>query len=117
MVYNSRLAQEAGLWAQACGRAEAFHDAAFKAYFVDGRNISGKEVLLDLMASAGLDAGKGRQVLEQRSFAPAVDRDWALSKKLGLVAAPTFIMGTDRLVGARPYEALERLVTRGGCLT
>ena len=61
MVYNSRLAQEIGLWAQACGQAHQFHDAAFKAYFVDDRNLADKAVILDLVASAGLDVAQAKK--------------------------------------------------------
>lgn len=111
MVYNSRLAQEIGLWARECGRAHQFHDAAFKAYFVDNRNLADKAVILDLAASAGLDAAQAENVIASRSYAGAVDRDWAKARALELVAAPTFFMEDRRLVGAKPYEVLEKMVT------
>lgn len=111
MVYNSRLAQEIGLWAQACDRAHEFHDAAFKAYFVEGRNLADKAVILDLVALAGLDVTQAEDVLSSRSYAGAVDRDWAKARELELVAAPTFFMEDQRLVGAKPYPVLEKMVT------
>jgi len=39
-TYNSRSAQELGLWVEAKGRGEQFHKAAFAAYFVEGKNIT-----------------------------------------------------------------------------
>lgn len=36
MTYNSRLAQELGKWTMTQGKGDAFHHAAFKAYFADG---------------------------------------------------------------------------------
>ncbi len=113
MVYNSRLAQEAGLWAQDCGKGALFQDKAFKAYFVEGRNIAKNEVVMDLMAAAGLDMEQGERVIDLRTYAGRVDLDWEAAGKLELVAAPTFIMGARRLVGARPYEALEKMVAKG----
>lgn len=110
MVYNSRLAQEVGLWAQECGRAHQFHDAAFKAYFVDDRNLADKVVLLDLVAFVGLDVAQAEDVIVSRSYADAVDRDWAKARELELVAAPTFFMQDQRLVGAKPYPVLEKMV-------
>ena len=110
MVYNSRLAQEIGLWAQECGRAHQFHDAAFKAYFVDDRNLANKAVILDLVALAGLDATQAEEVIASRSYAAAVDRDWAKARELELVAAPTFFVEDQRLVGAKPYSVLEKMV-------
>ena len=75
-TYNSRLAQEAGLWAQRLGKGHAFHTAAFKAYFVDGRNLARKEVVMDLIRAAGLDPDAGEKVIDGRTFAKAVDADW-----------------------------------------
>jgi len=112
MTYNSRLAQEVGLWAETKGRGHQFHMEAFKAYFVHGQNIADKEVLLALIKRSGLDPKEGLQIIETRAFSDAVDSDWALSKAKNVTAVPTFFMGTDRLVGAQPYEALEKLVQR-----
>jgi predicted DsbA family dithiol-disulfide isomerase len=112
MIYNSRLAQEIGLWAQNCGKAHQFHDAAFKAYFVDDRNLADKSVILDLAASAGLDVAEAEDIIDSRSYADAVDRDWAKARELELVAAPTFLMKDQRLVGAKPYQILEKMVAQ-----
>jgi predicted DsbA family dithiol-disulfide isomerase len=51
MTYNSRLAQELGSWAETQPGGEAIHDALFKAYFVDGRNIGDPDVPLDVSGS------------------------------------------------------------------
>ena len=110
--YNSRKAQELGLWAETKGQGHAFHDAAFRAYFVDGLNLASKGVLLDLARSVGLDPHDAETVLDNRNFKAAVDADWQAARDQNIPAAPTFIMGSDRLVGARPYEALEKLVQK-----
>ncbi|GAB6146074.1 hypothetical protein JCM12294_35140 [Desulfocicer niacini] len=110
MTYNSRLAQEIGLWAETKKRGHQFHMEAFKAYFAQGRNIADQDVLSDLINRSGLDPEEGMQIIETRAFSDAVDADWALSKAKNITAVPTFFMGTDRLVGAQPYEALKKLV-------
>ena len=53
-IYNSRLAQELGLWSESRNRGCEFHAAAFKAYFVEGRNIAEIPVLVELASSVGL---------------------------------------------------------------
>ena len=50
-TYNSRLAQELGKWAEAQGQGDRFHRAAFRAYFVDGKNIAEIPILVDLYRS------------------------------------------------------------------
>ena len=111
-TYNSRLAQEAGLWAQSLGKGHAFHTAAFQAYFVEGQNLARKEVVMDLVRAAGLDPDAGEKVIDGRTFSKAVDADWDLSRQKQVTAVPTFIMGLEKLVGAQPYPALEKMVSR-----
>jgi predicted DsbA family dithiol-disulfide isomerase len=112
MTYNSRLAQELGKWADTQPDGEAIHDALFRAYFVEARDISRPDVLLAIAAEVGLPQEGARQVLEQRTFKDAVDADWKLSREYGITGVPTFVAGRYGVVGAQPYEALERLVEK-----
>jgi predicted DsbA family dithiol-disulfide isomerase len=110
MTYNSRLAQELGKWADTQPGGEAIHDALFRAYFVEARDISQPGVLLDIVARVGLSVEGAREVLEKRTFKDAVDEDWKLSRQYGITGVPTFVVGRYGVVGAQPYEALEQLV-------
>jgi predicted DsbA family dithiol-disulfide isomerase len=112
MTYNSRLAQELGKWADTQPGGEALHDALFRAYFVEARDISQPAVLLEIAERVGLPPDAAREVLEKRTFKAAVDADWALSRQYGVTGVPTFVAGRHGVVGAQPYEALEELVRR-----
>jgi len=112
-TYNSRLAQELGKWAEANGKGDEFHRSVFHAYFADGRNIAEISTLLDLVNGIGLPPVEAKEVLENRTFQHAVDRDWARSQALGVTAVPTFFMGDQSLVGAQPYLVLEQFVGSG----
>jgi len=114
MTYNSRLAQELGKWADTQPGGEAIHDALFRAYFVEARDISRPAVLLDVVARVGLPVGGAREVLERRTFRDAVDADWELSRRYGVTGVPTFVVGRQGVVGAQPYEVLEQLVLKEG---
>jgi predicted DsbA family dithiol-disulfide isomerase len=109
-TYNSRLAQELGKWADTQPGGEAFHDAMFRAYFVEARDISQPAVLLEIAAQVGLPIEAAREVIEKRTFKEAVDRDWELSRRYGITGVPTFVMGDRGVVGAQPYEVLEQPV-------
>jgi predicted DsbA family dithiol-disulfide isomerase len=112
MTYNSRLAQELGKWADTQPGGEALHDALFRAYFVEARDISQPAVLLEIAGRVGLPVEAAREVLEQRTFKAAIDADWAASRQLGVTGVPTFVAGRYGVVGAQPYEVLEQLVTQ-----
>jgi predicted DsbA family dithiol-disulfide isomerase len=110
MTYNSRLAQELGKWAESQPGGEAIHDALFKAYFVDGKNIGDPDALVEIAQSVGLPADKAREVLEKRTHKAAVDADWEKSRQYGVTGVPTFVHDGRGVVGAQPYEALEGLL-------
>jgi predicted DsbA family dithiol-disulfide isomerase len=112
MTYNSRLAQELGSWAETRPGGEAIHDALFRAYFVDARNIGDPQVLVEIAESVGLPREEAREVLEKRKFKAAVDEDWEKSHRYGVTGVPTFVIGNQGVVGAQPYEVLERLVSQ-----
>ena len=113
-TYNSRLAQELGTWADTQPGGGAIHDALNKAFFVEGLNIGDADVLVKIAESAGLPGDAARAVIEERSFQAAVDADWARSREYGVTGVPTFVAAGTGVVGAQPYEILERLVSRAG---
>jgi predicted DsbA family dithiol-disulfide isomerase len=113
-TYNSRLAQELGKWGDTIEGGEVLHDAFYRGYFVDRRNIGDTDVLLDIVKEQGLPVETAREVLEQRSFSDAVDTDWAKSRQAGVTGVPTFVVGGYSVVGAQPYEVLEQLMGEVG---
>jgi predicted DsbA family dithiol-disulfide isomerase len=109
-TYNSRLAQEVAKWAETKPEGERIHDALFKAYFVDDRNIGDSAVLVDVARSVGLPASEATDVLEERRYRASVDADWAKSREYGVTGVPTFVSGGRGVVGAQPYETLVQLL-------
>jgi len=112
MTYNSRLAQELAKWAETKGKGDEIQGPLFRAFFVDSQNIGKKEVLVEIAKKAGLPPDEAVEVLESRAFKDAVDADWKRSRDLEITGVPTFLAGRYMLVGAHPYEELERLVQR-----
>ena len=110
MTFNSRLAQELGKWAEQMEKGDAFHDAVFRAYFAEGRNIADANVLADIATTVGLDAKQAHDAIAARTFKEAVDTDWARAYESGVTAVPTFFMNGQTLVGAQRFNALANFV-------
>jgi predicted DsbA family dithiol-disulfide isomerase len=110
MTYNSRLAQEIGKWAESRDKGHEFHNAAFRAYFVDGRNIGKADVLAELAESVDLNGKDALKVIQDRTYREAVDLDWKRSHELRVNAVPTFLFNNQFLVGAQKYAELEKLL-------
>ncbi len=115
-TYNSRLAQELGLWAVDRGKGDTFHTAAFRAYFADGLNLAEHRVLLDLAHAAGLPPQETELVLLERTYAQRVEKDWDDARIAGITAVPTLLMDEHKLVGAQTYENLAAFVSLCGAV-
>ncbi|QOX80477.1 DsbA family protein [Trichlorobacter lovleyi] len=109
-TYNSRLAQELGKWAEVQGRGNQFHQAVYRAFFVDGVNIALADELVRIAAAVGLPADQARTVLAERSYAAAVDADWQRAMELHITAVPTHLCGGRRLSGFAAYDDFVRLI-------
>ena len=114
MTFNSRLAQELAKWAETQGKGDEFHEAVFRAYFVEGRNIGKVDELADLAKSVGLSEQEAKKVLQLRTFRKAVDSDWSQARAMGISAVPTFVLNNGTVVGAQPYEVLEQFLKNNG---
>ena len=113
-TYNSRLAQEIGAWADTQEGGEVMHDALYKAYFVETKNIGDPDVLLEIVEANGLSVEDARKVLEERTFKDAVDEDWQKSRQYGVTGVPTFVAAGHGVVGAQTYETLEKFLESVG---
>lgn len=115
-TYNSRLAQELGKWADTQPGGDTIHDALYRGYFVDARNIGDPEILVEITQSVGLPVEEARSVLAERRFKDAIDADWAKSHTYGVTGVPTFVAARYGVVGAQPYEVLEQLLDKAGAV-
>jgi len=113
-TYNSRLAQEIGAWADTQKGGEVMHDVLYKAYFVETKNIGDPDVLLEIVEANGLPVEDARKVLEERTFKDDVDEDWRKSRQYGVTGVPTFVAAGHGVVGAQPYETLEKFLESVG---
>ena len=55
MTYNSRLAQELGTWADTQKGGNTIHEKIYQAYFVENKNVSQIDVLIDIAKHVGLN--------------------------------------------------------------
>ena len=105
-TYNSRLAQELAKGFD----SDALREALYKGYFEFGKNLGDMEVLVEIARSCGVDPAAAREALTERTFKDAVDADWAKARRYGITGVPSFVARNQKLVGAQPYEILEKLV-------
>ncbi len=102
------------LHGQDCGKARAFARAAFRAYWVDSRDISDLAVLQDIAASLGIDgtalaAGIATPEIKERL---KVETNTALAK--GMCGAPYFVVDNEPFWGVDRLPQIEKWLQTGG---
>jgi predicted DsbA family dithiol-disulfide isomerase len=115
---RSRLALEAAAFADSHGRFAAMHEALFRGFFEEGRDIGDIEVLCAIGQEAGLDAGALRQALQDGRHTAEVLDDEGLAHSLGVSGVPIMLLRRPgapweqalALRGAVPYDTIELAV-------
>jgi predicted DsbA family dithiol-disulfide isomerase len=88
------------------GIQDAIMEALFRAYFTEGRDISNRQTLIDVVADAGLDRNRAEAVLNSNDGLDAIKEAEELSRRHRVDGVPFFIMnGKITLGGAQPPEA------------
>ncbi len=86
-------------------------NALFRAYFVDVKNIGKVDVLAEIAEENDLPEDEATDVLFSRKFKDAVDADWRRCATYRRQrACRRFLAGKYLMVGAQPYEELQRLI-------
>lgn len=105
------------IWlAEAEGIQDAVVEAIFRAYFTEGRDISNRGTLLDVVAEAGLDRAKAEALLNGDDGMEAIQQAGELSRRHLVDGVPFFIInGQITLAGAQnPDTFLEAFRKAGG---
>ncbi len=108
MMWNTFEAHKLLRWALATEGAEAqtrLKLALLRAHFRERRNVSDREVLLDLAATAGLDREAAAAALEDEALAIAVRHEERRAREAGINSVPTFVVNNRYILqGANEPE-------------
>ena len=112
-VPNSRRALELAEWARARGSYDDLHERIMDAYWSEGRDITGWDVLAPIVAEAGLDADEARAEVDAGAFRAPVDASTRVAQEHGIAAVPAFVLDGRLLVsGAQPHDVLRAALAK-----
>jgi predicted DsbA family dithiol-disulfide isomerase len=80
-------------WAASAGVQAEVVDRLFKAFFVEGRDIGDRKVLVELAGECGLDAGQVEKALADGADADLVREEIEQAQTMGVSGVPFFIFG------------------------
>jgi predicted DsbA family dithiol-disulfide isomerase len=109
-ISNTHLALQVAEFAKEKGLFKEYHRAVFEAYWQEGRDIGDRRQLFSIAASLGLDQKELEAYLRSGKADVKLGQYLREVRQYGIEGVPTFIIGNKMVVGAQPYEALERVV-------
>lgn len=96
-------------WAALEGSQAELKQALLAAYFTEGRDVSSRDVLVDVASSIGLDATEARRVLDEDRYAQDVRAQEQFYQAQGIRAVPSVIVNDRYLIqGGQPADVFEQ---------
>lgn len=105
LMSNSSKAMQAGEFVKAHGRYDAYHDAVFKAFFTDCKDIGDIHVILEIAKAVGLDEKRLETALNSEAYKPVLEETTVAARHSMITSAPTFVIaGYGTITGAEPID-------------
>jgi predicted DsbA family dithiol-disulfide isomerase len=105
---NSHLALLGAEYARDLGALEEYHEAIFRAYFQESKDIGDIETLVDIWNGINDDSVAFREALASDKYESVLEASAAAARSLGITGVPTFVFADGAIVvGAQPYSVLK----------
>lgn len=99
-------------WAEAEGVQDQMAEALFKAYFVEGKNLTDNETLADIATDVGMDGQVVKRLLAGDADRKQVQEEMQHYQKMGVRSVPTMIVGKKyAVVGAQPADTIAEVIS------
>lgn len=109
-ISNSRLALQVAEYAKERGKFKEYHEAVFRAYWQEGKDIGSREQLFHIATEAGLNLNELESYLEGGKAADMLKQHLQEVREYGIDGVPTFVIGNKMVAGAQPYEMLQKVL-------
>lgn len=109
-ISNSRLALQVAEFAKQEGKFADYHEAVFRAYWQEGKDIGDGGQLFSVAAEVGLDLEELAFYLASGKAVDKLSQYLREVREYGIGGVPTFVIGNKMVVGAQPYEVLEEVL-------
>jgi 2-hydroxychromene-2-carboxylate isomerase len=88
--------------------------ALYRAYFVDGRDISDPDIAADAAAAAGFDRAAARAAIDDAGIKDALKTDVDAAIAAGVFGSPLVIVDGEPFWGLDRFDQIDRWLASGG---
>ncbi len=98
-------------WSRTTGNQSALVDLLFRRYFVEGADISDRDVLLDAGEAVGMERDVVARLLSGDSDLDLLREEEDAARRMGVNGVPCFIVGGRYVLqGAQPAETWAQVI-------
>lgn len=98
------------MWSKSAGCQPEMVEALFQAYFLDGRDIGNRDVLVEIAREQDMDADLVADFLDKDVDVKIVSEEDIMAREMGITGVPTFLINDGFMIGgAQEPETLARL--------
>ncbi|MDO4281230.1 MAG: DsbA family protein [Peptococcaceae bacterium] len=120
ILANTKKALIVGEYAKTRGLSDAYVHAMWRAYMVDGKNISLLSEIESAANSIGITSEEVRNALDHPKYREALEKNRAIGQSYGITSVPTFIINDEyKLSGTlRPEvfaEIFDEILANDAC--
>jgi len=113
IMSNSRFSLMGGEFAKEHGCYHQYHEAVFRAFFTDCKNIGEMDVLLAAARECGLDEQAFKEALEQGVYLDKLKEATQMARDNWVTAAPTFMIeGHGNVTGAASIDSFREILAK-----
>ena len=102
------------LHGQDCGKARAFAHAVFRAYWIDGLDISEGPVVLEIAGELGIDGDAFTAAIATQEIKDRVKQETDAAIARGMFGAPFFMVDDEPFWGADRLPQIDKWLATGG---
>jgi len=98
------------IWLQDPGYARLFQEELFNQQ--DRLKAEGESVIFEVAKSVGADVEKLKADMNSETVGKFLEEDRQKMQALGITGTPSFLIGSELVVGALPFEELQKVIDK-----
>ena len=111
-IFSTINAMRGAIWALENNQIEAYNQALFTAAWANGKDISDKNVLIDILDEAGINSASALKAMAHPEMKSALIQSTEKAVKLGVFGAPSMIVDGEMFFGQDRLIWVERALSK-----
>lgn len=111
-IFNTVNAMRGAIWALSTNQIEAYNQAMFTAAWADGKDLSDKNVLADILEAVGINSADALEAMANQEMKTTLINSTDDAVKLGIFGAPSMIVDGEMFFGQDRLIWIERALSK-----